>query len=305
MSIPEFDQLKAPAIQVFSDGRPRTIAELETSLAEHFQLSEEDQQEVLPSGAERRWHNRVSWACYDLFRAGLLERVKRGTYRITEEGKRVAAESPEMIDRDYLMRFPKFAEFMSSTNAQGSQLKSAPLLQAPVSNQTPEDVIESAYATLQAQLVADVVDHLHKIDPFKFERIILDVLLAMGYGGSRKDAATLTKISHDEGIDGVINEDRLGLDVIYVQAKRWQETVGRKEIQSFVGALAGKRAQKGIFITASSFAQTAREYASSLPQKVILIDGQRLAELMVEHNIGVSAHHTYLTKKVDSDYFEE
>lgn len=306
MSVPEFEVIKAPAIQIFADDKPRTISELESLLAEYFQLSEQVRSEVLPSGSERRWHNRVSWACPDLFRAGLLERVKRGTYRITEEGKRVATEKPKIIDREYLMRYPQFSEWIRVTSKSQSGLsKGQESAISGLSNQTPEEIIEAAYATLQAKLIAEITEYLHKTDPYRFEQIVLDVLLAMGYGGSREEAASLTKASHDEGIDGVINEDRLGLDVIYVQAKRWQEAVGRKEIQSFVGALAGKRADKGIFITTSSFAHTAREYADALPQKVILIDGQRLAELMIEHNIGVSLDKTYKIKKVDPDYFED
>ncbi len=169
----------------------------------------------------------------------------------------------------------------------------------------PEEVIGSAFNTLQTNLKEDLLASVRGMDPIRFERLVLDLLLAMGYGGSREEAARMTKASNDEGIDGVINEDRLGLDAIYIQAKRWQNTVGRKEIQSFVGALAGQQANKGIFITTSDFSDTAREYVRTLSQKVILIDGDRLAELMIEHNIGVSKSHAYEIKRIDSDYFEE
>jgi restriction system protein len=169
----------------------------------------------------------------------------------------------------------------------------------------PEEVIATAFNELQAELKQELLGIVRRMDPIRFERLVLDLLLAMGYGGSREEAASTTKMSNDEGIDGVINEDRLGLNVIYVQAKRWQNTVGRKEIQSFVGALAGQQAQKGVFITTSDFADTARTFVKTIAQKIILIDGERLAELMVRHNIGVSRYHAYEIKRIDSDYFEE
>jgi restriction system protein len=173
-------------------------------------------------------------------------------------------------------------------------------------SKTPEEVIENAYRTLQSSLKSELLGIVKKMDAFRFEQLVLDLLVAMGYGGSREEAARVTKASGDEGVDGVINEDRLGLDVIYVQAKKWTDTtVGRPDIQSFVGALAGKQAQKGIFITTSDFAETARSYAKSISQKVILIDGNRLADLMIEHNIGVASAHAYELKRIDSDYFEE
>jgi restriction system protein len=165
--------------------------------------------------------------------------------------------------------------------------------------------MEAAFAELRETLVTELLGKLANLDPFRFERVVLDLLVAMGYGGSFKEAAAVTQKTGDEGIDGVINEDRLGLDVIYVQAKRWKGSVGRPEIQGFVGALAGKKATKGIFITTSAFHDNAREYAASLHQKIILIDGRRLAELMIEHGTGVAEEHAYHVKKIDSDYFEE
>jgi restriction system protein len=172
-------------------------------------------------------------------------------------------------------------------------------------NKTPEELIGTAYEQLHAALRKEVLDLVKKMDPFLFEHLVIDLLVAMGCGGSKEEAARVTKTSGDEGIDGVINEDRLGLDVIYVQAKRWQDTVGRREIQSFVGALAGKKAQKGIFITTSGFKDTATEYAKDVQQKLILIDGERLADLMIEHNIGVAPLHSYEINRVDSDYFNQ
>jgi restriction system protein len=309
MPIPEFNEIKAPALQFFTDGNPHKIAEIYQVLAVHFKLTEEEQNELLPSGTQRRWHNRANWACYDLFRAGLLDRPKRGCYVITDGGRKVAAEKPKLIDRDFLMQFPQFVQFAQATGTRKpsatGERSQAEANDANARTKTPEELIGSAYEMLHAALKKEVLDLVKKMDPYRFEQLVLDLLVAMGYGGSREEAAQVTKASNDEGIDGVINEDRLGLDVIYLQAKRWQQTVGRKEIQSFVGALAGQQAHKGVFITTSDFADTATAYAKKVPQKVILIDGNRLADLMLQHNIGVTISHAYEVKHVDSDYFDQ
>lgn len=263
--------------------------------------------ELVPSGVQLRWNARASWACSDLYRAGLLTQLKKGLYQITDQGKAVAAQKPAVIDRAFLMQFEPFRKFVSDRKSSGSDPANAKetRLQAPEEEGTPEERIEAAYMELSGTLVADLLARLGTVNPFRFEQVVLDLLVAMGYGGSRKEAAAVTQKTGDEGIDGVINEDRLGLDVIYVQAKRWKSNVGRPEIQNFVGALAGKKAAKGVFITTSAFHDNAREYAAGLHQKVILIDGQRLAELMIEHGIGVAEEHAYHVKKIDSDYFEE
>lgn len=309
MAVPEFNEIKAPALQFFADGSPHKISEIYAALAKHFELTEEEQNEVLPSGTQRRWHNRANWACYDLFRAGLLDRPKRGLYVITEAGRKVAKQKPKLIDRDFLMQFPQFALFAQPTGTKRTTKATGHSADeeadATAKSKTPEELISSAYQMLHAALKKELLDLVKKMDPFRFEQLVLDLLVAMGYGGSREEAAQVTKASGDEGIDGVINEDRLGLDVIYLQAKRWQQTVGRKEIQSFVGALAGQQAHKGVFITTSDYADTAIAYAKKVPQKVILIDGERLADLMIQHNIGVSKSHAYEVKHVDGDYFDQ
>ena len=284
------------------------ISEVYSVLAKHFNLTEEEQNEILPSGTQRRWHNRANWACYDLFRAGLLDRPKRGLYFITEGGKKVAAQKPKLIDRDFLMQFPQFVQFTQATGTKKSAKTDGETTHeepdAATKSKTPEELIASAYQMLHTALKKELLELVAKMDPYEFEHLVIDLMVAMGYGGSREEAAQVTKASGDEGIDGVINEDRLGLDVIYLQAKRWQQTVGRKEIQSFVGALAGQQAHKGVFITTSDFADTAVAYAKKVPQKVILIDGDRLADLMIQHNIGVSKSHAYEVKHVDGDYFD-
>jgi len=222
MPVPEFNEIKAPAIQLFADGKPRKISEVFETLAKHFALSDDDLSQTLPSGTQSRWHNRANWACYDLYRAGLLDRPKKGLYVITELGKKIAKEKPVLIDRDYLLKFPSFVEFVSAKRkknpiAINAESDFQQLAQAIA--ETPQETIETAYRTLQSALKAELLGLVSKMDPVSFEKLVLDLLIAMGYGGSRKEAAKTTKASHDEGIDGVINEDRLGLDVIYVQAK--------------------------------------------------------------------------------------
>lgn len=303
MPIPEFNEIKAPALQLYADGKPRKASETYGLLANHFALTPEDRAEVLPSGTQRRWDNRVLWALYDLYRAGLLERPKRGTYLITEIGRKVAEQKPRLMDREFLMQFPAFAQWVQPGGAPKPESPEPEAAEASTVR-TPEETIDAAYQILHGALKKDLLDLVKRMDPLRFEQLVLDLLVAMGYGGSREEAARVTKASHDEGIDGVINEDRLGLDVIYLQAKRWQSTVGRKEIQSFVGALAGQQANKGVFITTSDFADTAIQYARKVSQKVILIDGDRLADLMIQHGIGVFLSHSYELKHVDSDYFE-
>lgn len=235
-----------------------------------------------------------------LRRARLIESTGRGLNRITDRGHDVLRESPGKIDLRLLSQFPEFRQFRASKPSE--MVEGNAILDAPTS---PQERIESAFSELNETMVTELRGKLAKIDPFRFERVVLDLLLAMGYGGSRDEAAAVTQKTGDEGIDGVINEDRLGLDVIYIQANRWKANVGRPEIQSFVGALAGKKAGKGVFITTSEFHENAREYAAALHQKIILIDGRRLAELMIEHGIGVAEEHAYSIKKIDSDYFDE
>ncbi len=310
MPIPDFNQIKVPALSLFADNAPRKTSALFDTLASTFELTDAELRDLLPSGTQSRWHNRVLWACYDLYRAGLLARPKRGTYQITELGLKVAAAKPTTLDRDYLMRFPQFAEFNKKpVKPEIPATPESQILRSQTTNATQEASPEEQMATLalgmKETLAAELLDQVKAMDPFKFERLVLDLLVAMGYGGSREEAAVAGKGVNDGGIDGLINEDRLGLDRIYVQAKRWQNSVGRPEIQSFVGALAGQHASKGVFITTSDFSGGALEYAKNLPQRVILIDGNRLAELMIEHNVGVSRAYAYEIKRIDSDYFEE
>lgn len=275
-------------------------------MADLFGLTEEERNELTPSGTSKTIRNRIGWAMSHLTKAGFIEKVAQHTYRTTSKGKEYLKNHSGPITPTDLRQIDGLVEAWeeASKKRQAARSTDAPTITVNRSV-TPEEQIDDAISAIDDTLKSELLENLHEIDPFRFEQVVIDLLFAMGYGGSREEAARVTKKSNDEGIDGVINEDRLGLDVIYVQAKRWQNTVGRKEIQSFVGALAGKQANKGVFITTSDFAATATDYARSVAQKVVLIDGDRLAELMIEHNIGVSTVRTISVKRIDTDYFQE
>jgi restriction system protein len=312
MAIPKYDEIMLPLLKVLSDGQAHTKRELTEKMADHFGLTPEEREQMLPSTRVTYIKHRAGWAAFGLRKAGLATNPVEGTLVITDEGRKFLATNPSgRLTRAVLMQFEPFRQFVAEmkerSTAATKKTGVAPVTPESSADEqtTPEERIESAFAELRETLITDLRAKLADVDPFRFEQVVLDLLVAMGYGGSRKEAAAVTQKIGDEGIDGVINEDRLGLDVIYVQAKRWKGNVGRPEIQGFVGALAGKKAAKGIFITTSAFHDNAREYAAGLHQKVILIDGRRLAELMIEHGIGVAEEHAYSIKKIDSDYFDE
>lgn len=277
--------------------------------ADTLALTEEQRNATLPSGNQTYLHNRVGWAAWYMQQAGLVEKVRRGYWKITAEGQKLLGTHPTSINKSVLSQYPRFVERIRRKSDEGETNgeagSDAAAVKAPEASEvTPDEQIEQAYQQLNRTLASDLRDQMAKMDPFRFEQLVVDLLFAMGYGGSREEAASVTRKTNDEGIDGIINEDRLGLDVIYIQAKRWQGTVGRVELQNFVGALAGKQAHKGVFITTSEFNNNAVEYARAVPQKIILIDGVRLADLMIEHNIGVTTVRTVALKRIDSDYFE-
>lgn len=291
-----------PVLKALGDSsEPLHHKEYCEAACDHAQIPQEMRQILLPSGNQTYVYNRTGWAAWYMKQAGLVEKPKRGYLSISETGKELLQSNPKTVDNKMLAQYPSFVEKVLKPKEEESPSKAT----NTGSDQTPDEQIEAAFEQLNSSLSADLLESMGKMDPFRFENLVVDLLFAMGYGGSRAEAAKVTKRSNDEGIDGVINEDRLGLDVIYVQAKRWQNTVGRIEIQSFVGALAGKQATKGVFITTSKFSTTAREYAEAVTQKVILIDGDRLADLMIEHDIGVSLTRTISLKRIDTDYFED
>ncbi|MHC1790370.1 restriction endonuclease [Solidesulfovibrio sp.] len=305
MAVPDFQSIMLPLLQILGDGREWSNFDINKALEVKLALTEADKQELLPSGKMRVFVNRVAWAKTYLKQASLVLGVRRGVYRITEDGLKVLAAAPENINIKYLMNFPGFDEFRKGKKSD-SQVDVSPVGQDECFEQkTPEEYIELGIKAVGENVRQEILQSLRRCSPYFFEKLVVDVLLAMGYGGSRQEAGKLTAKGSDEGIDGIINEDKLGLDIIYVQAKKWDGNVGRPEIQKFAGALQGKRATKGIFITTSSFTREPFDFVKSISNRIILIDGEKLSELMVEYDIGVSVVQVYKLKKMDIDYFNE
>ena len=303
MSIPDYQVLMLPLLKMHVGKTELGLQDAVASLSKEFDLSEEEVGQLLPSGGQRVFHNRVSWARTYLKMALLLEPTRRGYCRVSERGLDVLAEKPAKIDKRFLMRFPEFADFKTRKNAPGSHSDST--VSDIESEKSPEEMLEESYVVLRENLAAELLKRLIDSTPVFFERTVVEVLINMGYGGTRKDAGRAIGRSGDGGIDGIISQDRLGLDNIFIQAKRWQGTVGRPEIQKFVGALQGQRARKGVFITTSEFSSDACEYAERIDAKVVLIDGKMLANLMIDFNVGVSHAKSFEIKRIDNDFFDE
>jgi restriction system protein len=303
MAIPDFQSIMLPLLKYLEDKKEHHIREAIEMLSQQFGLTPEERKELLPSGQQYVFDNRVAWARTYLKKAGLIETTRRGYLKITERGLQVLQENPKEINVRYLMKFPEFVEFRSlkREKEEPDKEKEAGI----VDLLTPEELIENAYQRLRQNLAAELIQRVKECSPLFFEKLVIDLLISMGYGGTRKDAGEAIGRSGDEGIDGIIKEDRLGLDVVYIQAKRWENPVTRPEIQKFAGALLGRKAKKGIFITTSGFTKDAREYAEKIESKIVLIDGETLAQLMIDHNIGVSPVASYTLKKIDNDYFAE
>jgi len=288
---------------MLSDKKEHSLRECVELISKHFALSEDEKKTMLPSGNQLVIHNRTSWAKTYLMKAGLIESAKRGIINITERGINELNGNPTSINQKYLLKFPEFVEFKKRDKNENGNYESNDT--SEVIHDTPEEIIENAHQQLNAELSNEILQKIKNCSPGFFERLVVDLLLKMGYGGSRKNAGQAIGQSGDEGIDGVISEDKLGLDNLYIQAKRWDNTVGRPDIQKFVGALTGQRSRKGIFITTSSFSKDAYEYVQKIETKIVLIDGKTLASLMIDHNVGVSCISTYEIKKIDSDYFSD
>lgn len=302
MAIPDYQALMLPLLEFASDGKEHSVREAVEAIAQRLGITEGERRTLLPSGAQPVFDNRVSWARTYLAEAGLLERTQRGYFRITERGATVLRERPSRLDVAYLERFPEFREFRMRRREPG-RLRQPVARPSAGEEATPEEVLADAYSRLRSALAEELLDRVKSAPPHFFERLVVDVLVAMGYGGSQEEAGRAVGGSGDEGIDGVIFEDRLGLDVLYVQAKRWDHPVGRPEVQQFAGALQGRRARKGVLITTSTFTSDARDYASSIDSRIVLVDGRQLVELMIEHGVGVSPVRSYEVKRVDTDYF--
>lgn len=300
VSVPTYEQLMSPLLQVAQDGQPHRVREIAEQVADRIFLPESLRRETLPDGRNKLIH-RLEWARTYLKKAGLLEYPARGVFKVTDRGLTALHENSDGINNRFLEKFPEFVEFRHSRSE-----RSEVSVPSDATDLDPEEAIENGYQALRREIEGELLRRAKQGTPEFFEQLVVDLLLKMGYGGSRKEAGRAIGKAGDEGIDGVIDEDALGLDVVYIQAKRWSNrTVTRQDIQQFVGALQGKRARKGIFITTSDFAGTAREYVKTIDNKVVLIDGGMLAGLLFDYGIGVSQTKSYVMKRIDSDYFEE
>lgn len=301
MTIPDFQSIMLPFLKSVADKREYKHSDTIQNLGEHFQLNANELRELLPSGRQAIFTNRVGWTRTYLMKAGLIEYTRRGYCKITDIGLEVLQESPDFINIGYLKRFSGFVAFHSNKLNEGQNLEG----KNESEQRTPEENLEYSYLKLREELIQELLLRLKVGTPGFFERVVVELLVKMGYGGSIVDAGKAIGRSGDGGIDGIIKEDRLGLDVIYIQAKRWDGVVGRPEIQKFVGALQGNRARKGVFITTSDFTKEAREYVTHIDNKVVLLDGEQVASFMIDFNLGVTTVATYEEKRIDSDFFLE
>lgn len=301
MAIPDYQSIMLPFLMLVADGNEHKISELNDRLVDHFELTEDERKALLPSGNQEVMRNRVGWARTYLKKSLLIQSPRRGVFVITDRGKSVLAGKPERIDVKFLRQFEEFLEFQNASKKPSEQSA-----ETTASDQTPIESIEQAHDELKNELASEVLDTVKQASPQFFEHLVVKLLQAMGYGGWSTESGSATQYSADGGIDGVINEDPLGLETIYLQAKRYSEgTIGRPAVQSFAGALDMKRAKKGVFITTSKFSSDAIAFVEMIEKKIVLIDGERLARLMVANNLGVSVRDTYQLKVLDSDFFDE
>ena len=308
MAIPDYQRFFLPLLRYSANGEVHSLQEAYAAMVEYFQLSDDEIKAMLPSGKQAVYKNRIGWARTYLIKALLLKSPKRGFFTITDRGRELLGDNPEELQVKHLKAFPEFVQFHSpgsiTTENKSKDIQSG-RIEFYEKSSTPDEVFEQAYQEFRRSLASDLSSMVSNNSPEFFERLVVKLLVKMGYGGSIKDAGQAIGRSGDEGIDGIIKEDKLGLDVIYIQAKRWLGSVGRPEIQKFVGALHGQRAKKGVFITTGSFTKDAQQYVASIDPKVVLIDGDRLVDLMIDYSMGVSVVEVYEIKRVDSDFFTE
>jgi len=297
--IPDFQSIMLPLLKSLTDGEIKSSKEIRFNMVNYFNMTEEEQKQKTPSGKQFTYYNRIAWAISYLKMAELVFSPKRASYRITEEGINVLKNPPENINISFLKQFEIFSKNRNPERDESIEQDEQ------ITEKTPYELIEIGHKQIKNELSLQLLNQIKDNSPYFFEKLVLDLLLKMGYGGSEIDNGELTQSGSDEGIDGIIKEDKLGLDKIYIQAKRWENNVGRPEIQKFVGALQGKRAKKGIFITTSTFSKDAYGYAQNLDVAVILIDGKKLAEYMIENELGITLKQNYKIFNIDSDYFIE
>ena len=303
MAIPDYQTLMLPFLKAVSNGQPHSMSSLFDRLSNEFNLTADERQERLPSGKDTYIKNRIGWARTYLKKAGLLISPDKGVIQITESGQDVLKNNPDHINNRFLRQFESFVEFRPRSGDKEKEIMTI-IEESDIS--TPEEKFDSAYYEFREQLESELLDTITQSSPKYFEQIVVDMMLAIGYGGAIKGSGETTQISNDDGFDGIINEDKLGLDTIFLQAKRWDNnTVHRPEIDKFIGAITRKGGRKGVFITTSKFSSGAVEAASGLSISIVLIDGKQLAQYMIEHDVGVFVAHTYKLKTIDSDYFNE
>jgi restriction system protein len=302
MPIPDFQSIFLPLLKFSGDNQEHSSREAVDSLAKFFKLTDEELATLLPSGKQATFANRVNWAKTYLKMAGLLKDIRRGTFAITPQGLEVLKSNPAVMNVRFLKQFPGFAEKHKGNGKRETETSESFTTTA---QKSPDEILSDAIGEIRRNLKAEILQNIMNCSPTFFERLVVELLVKMGYGGSIQDAGEVTKQSGDGGIDGIIKEDKLGLDFIYIQAKRWENPVSRPEIQKFAGALMGKQASKGVFITTSKFTNEARDFVRSIQSKIVLVDGEQLAEYMIDHNVGVSVIDSYEIKKVDLDYFSE
>ncbi|NLG97378.1 MAG: restriction endonuclease [Chloroflexi bacterium] len=303
MAVPDFQSMMLPLLMFAGDGREHSIREAIEHLSEYFQLTDEDRREMLARGRQTRLENRVHWTRIYLSKACLLEPVGRARFRITARGQEVLQLNLPSIDIRFLMRYPEFVAFRERQPQQPLEPEEDNS-EDEAQTQTPLEMLELSYQNLRQSLAEELLDTVKRCNPKFFETLVVDLLVAMGYGGSRKDAGQAIGRTGDGGIDGIIKEDRLGLDVIYLQAKRWEGAVGAPVVQTFAGSLDAYNARKGVMITTSKFTQAAHDFVNRIQKKIILIDGEQLAQLMIDYGIGVTEVNHYVVKRIDLDYFE-
>jgi restriction system protein len=303
--IPDYQSLMLPLLKLVSDRQEHKYRDLIENLATAFQVTDDERKELLASGNQAIFDNRVGWAKTYLKKAGLLDSPKRATFVITQIGLDTLKKNPDRVDAKYLRQFPAFLEFQNASRNDNETEEEIIIVET--NEQTPEENLDKVYQRIRKSLASELLNRVVELSPIFFERLVVELLVKMGYGGSIKDAGKAIGKSGDEGIDGTIKEDKLGLDIIYIQAKRWRpgNVVGRPELHKFVGALAGQGAKKGIFITTSNFTKEALEYTPKNETKIVLIDGEQLAQLMIDYNLGCTTQQIYELKKIDNDYFGE
>ena len=311
MAIPDFQSFFYPVLKYSSEHNEISLNEIREFLTQHFTLTDEEKAERVPSGAQTKFDNRIYWTKSYFLKAKLIENTKRSHFKITDRGRSFLTNFSDYISINDLKTIVEFRDFNEGTTSTGEQIPTSTttIIETitTIENKTPLEKLEESYQFIKRELASELLEKIRSNTWQFFEDLVIDLMVKMGYGGSRNKAGESIKRTNDEGIDGIINEDKLGLDVIYLQAKMWKDetSIGRPEIQKFVGALHGQRAKKGVFITTSSFAKTAIEYVKSIDPKVILIDGETLTNLMIEYNVGVTGIETYQIKKIDLDYFEK